>query len=237
MTYTLSILRHERGREHGFWQDFTYEPASSGDTVATALTAINARSPLLDASGNPARPVTWECSCLQKKCGACAMVIGGRPQLACNARLSGQKGSTIRVEPLRKFPVVEDLMVDRTILYENLKTIGLWLREDADLVDRDRALAYEASGCIQCGCCLEVCPNFYAGGSFYGMAAVPVTTRLLTEMDRKACHDMICQYAKHFYAGCGKSLACRDVCPRGIDTEKMLVNANALAIWKKKRGN
>ena len=161
------------------------------------------------------------------------MVINGRPRLACDARIS-ELGTKITVEPLRKFPVVRDLIVDRSILMENLRKMKLWLREEAELPDGYRELAYEASGCIQCGCCLEICPNFYPGGEFCGMASVPVTTRLLTEMSVSSRKEIMREYSKHVFAGCGKSLSCRDVCPRHIDTEKLLVNSNAMALWRRR---
>lgn len=235
MKVTIAVLRCERGSSDQYIQKFFYETASDQDTIASALTEINNRIPLTDTDGNPARPISWECSCLQKKCGACAMVINGRPGLACDVKIADIKKREILLEPLRKFPRVEDLTVDRSILYENLKTMELWLREDADLSEEDRDLAYMASECIQCGCCLEVCPNFYAGGSFFGMAAVPVTTRLLTEMDKSSYREIARHYSRHVFEGCGKSLSCKDICPRKIDTEKLLVNANAMAVWKRKK--
>ena len=164
------------------------------------------------------------------------MVINGRPQLACTARLIDCKHQEIMIEPLRKFPVVCDLVVDRSILFENLKTLRLWLNKEAELTDRYRELAYEASECIQCGCCLEVCPNFCMDGKFFGMSSVPVTTRLLTEMPVNDAKEIAKLYARHTFAGCGKSLACKDICPKGIDTEKLLVNANAMAVWKRRKG-
>ena len=164
------------------------------------------------------------------------MVINGRPQLACAARLIDCKRQEIMIEPLRKFPVVCDLVVDRSILFENLKTLRLWLNKEAELPDRYRELAYEASECIQCGCCLEVCPNFCMDGKFFGMSSVPVTTRLLTEMPVNDAKEIAKLYARHTFAGCGKSLACKDICPKGIDTEKLLVNANAMAAWKRRKG-
>ena len=60
-----------------------------------------------------------------------------------------------------------------------------------------------------------------AGGSFCGMSTVPITTRLLTETEPKDRKELARLYEKHTFAGCGKSLACRDVCPRGIDTERL----------------
>ncbi len=232
--YIIRILRRKRGGKP-YWQDFGYVPASAGDTVASALRNINSREDLKDVSGNKAEPVVWESSCMQQKCGACAMVINGRPGLACKAKLAAYKSDVIKVEPLRKFPVICDLMTDRSILFENLKTLRIWLEDDADLSDKDIDRAFESSECIQCGCCLEVCPNFYCGGTFFGMNAVPLTNRLLTESDRSGYEKAAEQYKKHVFNGCGKSLACRDICPRGIDTEKLMVNANALAVWKRRK--
>ena len=235
MRYILTILRREKGSDETYLQSFEYEAMSSGDTVATALTEINAREHLADIEGKPARRIEWESSCLQKKCGACAMVINGYPRLACDALLSDLKTAEIRVEPLRKFPCVCDLVTDRSIMQRNLMTLNAWLTSDSELSDRYRDLAYEGSECVQCGCCLEVCPNFYAGGNFYGMAVTPLTTRILMEQDREDYRKLAKEYSKHMYDGCGKSLACKDVCPRHIDTEKLMVNSNALAVWKRKK--
>ncbi len=233
MRYRIEIFRKDRDNEKGYCQSFWYETESEAETVASALTALNEQSALSDTDGNTARKIEWDCSCLQKKCGACAMVINGVPRLACQAKLSEFPKGLIKLAPLSKFPVVCDLVVDRSIMFENLKTMKLWLTEDAVQTDKSQQLSFESSECIQCGCCLEICPNFYSGGKFYGMSAVPVTMRLLSESDKKASKEIIKQYAKHTFAGCGKSLACRNVCPKKIDTENLLVNANAIAIWKR----
>ncbi|MEE3403845.1 MAG: succinate dehydrogenase, partial [Acutalibacteraceae bacterium] len=70
MNYILNILRRRRGDAKNYRQRFLYEPVTEGDTVATALTELNNREVLADINGTPAEPVEWECSCLQKKCGA-----------------------------------------------------------------------------------------------------------------------------------------------------------------------
>lgn len=233
MKYILTVLRRERNAKKSQWQSFEYEAQNESDTIASALTVFNMQEVLYDISGNEARKIEWECSCLQKKCGACAMIIDGKPRLACEAKLSEVKNGKIKIEPLRKFPVVCDLIVDRSILFENLKTLKLWLSSDASARESGQELAYEASECLQCGCCLEICPNFYAGGKFFGMSTVPVTMRLLSEMEFSEYQEIAKLYEKHIFEGCGKSLACRDVCPKKMDTEKLLVNTNALAVWKR----
>ena len=228
----LEILRRKSASDDPYWQSFLYEPEAEAETVATALTSLNERTDLRDELGEPAPPIRWECSCLQKKCGACAMVINGRPGLACDARLSAYR-KAIRLEPLRKFPVIADLIVDRSVLQENLAAMKLWFTEKAVQHQRASEVGYEASRCLQCGCCLEVCPNFDPEGAFFGMAAVVPVTRLLAELPASQREEISRLYREHVFEGCGKSLACRNICPAGIDIEEMLVNSNAAAVWKR----
>ena len=213
---TLHIRRQASFSEPSYWEDFSYETDDENDTVATALFSL---------------PVEWEHSCLQKKCGACAMVIDGRPRLACDTLLSGLHKDVITIEPLRKFPVVRDLLVDRSIMRKNLTELSAWLSEDA--TEKNDGMAYEASKCLQCGLCLEVCPNFYTGGSFYGMAAMSPMARLLQKSDDADRKRLTREYLKGVYQGCGKSLACRDVCPAGMDIEQLLVKSNKITLWRR----
>ena len=238
MNVSLDILRMDREKRIPYHQIIPFETEDERETVATALTAINADPDVSDNTGKPVEPIVWECSCLQKKCVACAMRINGRPALACDAKLrdlTDGKNAVITLEPLRKFPVVADLMVDRSIMYENLKQIGVWLRDEANLTQEKYDLAYEGSRCLQCGCCLEICPNWYAGGAFFGTAAIVPTSRLLTTLPDAVQKELRSASRKHLYGGCGKSLACRKVCPAGIDIDGLLVNSNAIAVWRRRR--
>ena len=135
MQFTLEIHRCTREDKRRYVQSFLYSSDNSSETIATALTNLNS-TPLTDISGNAAAPIVWQCSCLQKKCGACAMVINGRPGLACARKLS-ECGNVVRIEPLHKFPVVEDLMVDRSIMQENLKMMKLWFDGSAALTEKN----------------------------------------------------------------------------------------------------
>ena len=228
----IEILRRRSAGEAPYVQRFWYEPEQAAETVATALTKLGERSDLRDAEGASAAPIRWECSCLQKKCGACAMVINGRPGLACNARLSEYKNH-LRLEPLRKFPVVADLIVDRSALYEALATLRLWFEGEAAINQTAAELGYEASRCLQCGCCLEVCPNYMPGGKFAGMAGAVPMARLLAEAPASQMGELSRLYRNRVFEGCGKSMACRNICPAGIPIDDLLVNSNAIAVWKR----
>lgn len=232
MKYIIKIRRQSTAGSKPYFQCFEYEAEHDSDTAATALTALNSRPELKDTEGSICERIVWECSCLQKKCGACAMVINGRPGLACDYVLKEQKSKTIVLEPLKKFPVIADLMTDRSVMLENLKSLGLWLEKNKEATEKKNDILYRSSLCLQCGCCLEVCPNFSANERFFGMAALVPASRLLEELDPADMKELRRSYNKYIFSGCGKSLACRDICPAGIDIDGLMVNSNSAVLWK-----
>lgn len=233
MNYTIEILRQKDRDAKPYRQVIGFATDDTEMTVATLLKTLNATPSLTDIDTKPVEKIEWECSCLQKKCGACAMRINGRPRLACDTKLIEFKNGRIILEPLKKFPVVCDLIVDRSVMFENLKNIGLWLEKEARHTERGEDISYEASRCLQCGCCLEVCPNFIPGEEFYSAASFVPTARILSELPKKDKADILKAYVEKVYKGCGKSLSCRDICPAGIDIEHLLINNNAVAVWKR----
>ncbi len=230
-SFEIRILRKKRNEHTQYWQTFLYSPKEENETVATALKALNDMEDLKDVEGHEAEPVIWENSCLQKKCGACAMVINGCPGLACDTRLSDLKKPVI-LEPLHKFPVAADLMVNREVMFQNLTVLEAWLNQQAAPAEGKNHDAHEASICLQCGCCLEVCPNYASDGSFFGMAAMVPASRVLIQMSEEEKSNLKDAYKKHIYEGCGKSLACQNICPAGINIQGLMARSNAAAVWK-----
>lgn len=229
MQIEIVIKRKEPG-EKSYFQAFSYE----GDgklTVADFLAELNERADRRDRSGQKVRPITWEASCHEEKCGACAMVINGRPRLACGVFLkdAGKKGR-VTIEPLSKFPVVRDLKVDRSSMFQMLKDMRLWLmeRKEGNQED-DRRLGYEVSQCLQCGLCLEICPNFLSGHGFGGAPSLAAAYKVLSQ-ERGGAHwkDVKEAYQRHFFAGCGKSLACASICPAHIPLAKIQARTNGM---------
>src|ERR1700752_671526 len=99
----------------------------------TSLLGEIALNPV-DVSGKPTTPITYDSNCLEEICGSCAMLINGKAKMACSALVDKLMGSDmaqpITLAPLSKFPVVRDLAVDRSVLFENLKKVKAWVPID-----------------------------------------------------------------------------------------------------------
>src|SRR5215831_3948438 len=99
----------------------TFEvPYRPGLNITSLLGEI-ALNPV-DAYGKPTTPIIYDSNCLEEICGSCAMVINGKARMACSA-LVDKFEQPLRIEPLSKFPLVRDLSVDRSVLFENLKKV------------------------------------------------------------------------------------------------------------------
>lgn len=228
MKKVLKIQRYDKTSRKSWWQSFRYESERQHVTVADALQELNCRNPLIDTDGNIAAEIKWECNCLQKKCGACAMLVNGLPMLACDANLEDDSHETIELAPLSKFPVVEDLIVDRKIMFDNLKKMQVWLDKRADIKAPEEALA--ASKCLQCGCCLEICVSFTPEDEFVGTAGMVPMARLLSELPQEQERRTKEAYQKYFYTGCDHFNACHQICPAGMDTAHLAVHSEAAAL-------
>jgi len=157
-------------------------PYRPGMNITSLLGEI-ALNPV-DVSGKPTTPVTYDSNCLEEICGSCAMLINGKARMACSALVDKLMGADmaqpITLAPLSKFPVVRDLAVDRSVLFENLKKVKAWVPIDGsyDLGAGPRQAPqiqeqrYPLSNCISCCCCMEVCPQFNDVTNFVGAATI-----------------------------------------------------------------
>ena len=233
MIYTLHIKRQKSPDSEPYFQDFTYE-TEGHVSVASCLKEINDRSPLKDASGNTAGMIAFDCGCLKNRCGSCGVIVNGKPGFACSVFLDSYPSGKITVEPFSKFPVVRDLITDKSYIFRKIREMEIYLEEKNIKSDKENVLRYISSKCLMCGCCLEVCPNFCADDNFCGAAGAVQAFRILcsenNEEHRKAVAG---HYADHFYKGCGGSLSCMDICPARLNIEELVSHATAAAVWKK----
>lgn len=222
----IKIKRQISSKAEPYWQSFDYN-GSLNITVAAVLDYLNSTENLLDIEGNHAKPIIWECSCSQKMCGGCAMVINKTPALACGVFLNNIDGNVLILEPLSKFPTIEDLMVDRSIIEENLRQANVYIGEFAGFCEKEHFCQYSVAKCLKCGLCLEVCPNYVKGQSFFGaLFANNIYLAHSQSQDRK--NELKKEYLKHFASSCSKALSCQKICPARIPTISSILKMNSV---------
>ena len=175
-TIKVEIKRHSNPDAPAITEKFEI-PYRPGLNITSLLGEI-ALNPV-DVSGRPTTPITYDANCLEEICGSCAMLVNGKARMACSA-LVDKLEQPITLAPLSKFPVVRDLAVDRSVLFENLKKVKAWVPIDGtyDLgsgpkqAPQIQEQRYPLSNCISCTICMEVCPQFNDATGFVGAATI-----------------------------------------------------------------
>src|SRR3974390_934722 len=158
-TVIIKIKRQLTPNGKSYWEEFSV-PYRPNMNVISALMDIAADPVTKD--GKKTTPVTYDSNCLEEICGSCAMLINGKARMACSALLD-HLDQPIKLEAFSKFPVVRDLSVDRSVLFENLIRVKAWVPVDGtyDLGSGPRVYPqqqeanYPLSNCISCTCCME----------------------------------------------------------------------------------
>lgn len=164
----VRIRRQDGPGKEPYWElhKIEYEPELN---VITILQRVAAQATTSD--GKKVNPVTWDCGCLEEVCGSCTMVINGVVRQSCSAlvdQLLKQNPEELVLEPMSKFPVIRDLMVDRQRLFRGLQRVKAWVPVDSyynmgageRILRDDQEQNYPLSQCMSCGCCLEACPQY-----------------------------------------------------------------------------
>lgn len=224
-TYILKILRGNSG--HQYWEEFELELVPFANIISSLMEIQ--KKPINRKNENVA-PVVWESGCLEEVCGSCSMLINGKPRQACTALIGPiiqKTGSNIiLLAPFSKFPLIRDLIVDRSRMFEDLKRVHAWIdidstynQESAPKISPEKQkIMYALSTCMTCGCCLEACPQVNHSSKFIGPAAIsqvrlfdanPIgrtqkALRLRPLMNEGGISE------------CGNSQNCVRVCPKNI---------------------
>lgn len=114
-TVKLIIKRQDNSESKPYEESFEI-PYKENLNVIACLMEIR-RNPV-NSKGEKTTPVTWDMNCLEEVCGACSMVINGRARQSCSA-IVDQLEQPIRLEPMSTFPVIRDLQVDRSRMFDN----------------------------------------------------------------------------------------------------------------------
>jgi fumarate reductase iron-sulfur subunit len=230
-TITLEVARYrpEQESEPAFQ---TYEVPFSQDWVV--LDALNYVKDKLDGT------LAFRWSCRMGVCGSCGMLVNGEPKLTCATFLSHYLPGPVRVEPLRHFPVVRDLVVEISDFMEKLKAVQPYIVRDEEMpVAKGEYLQTPAqldnykqfSMCINCLLCYAACPVYGLDQHFIGPAAIALAQRYnLDSRDegQQARMDTLSQHEGIW--GCTFVGECTEACPKHVDPAGAIQQYKLMAV-------
>ena len=185
------------------------------------LDALNYVKNELDGS------LSFRWSCRMGVCGSCGMMVNGEPTLTCAAFLTSYSPGPIRVEPLRYFPVVRDLVIDMSDFLEKLQKVNPWVvREEEKPLSEGEYLQTpeqldtfkQFSMCINCMLCYSACPVYGLDESFIGPAAIALAQRYnLDSRDEGESQRLEVLSQHEGIWDCTFVGECTKVCPKKVD--------------------
>jgi succinate dehydrogenase iron-sulfur subunit len=223
----LKIWRQKNASVRGAFE--TYEVEANPDM--SFLEMLDVLNDELILNGKD--PVSFDHDCREGICGACSMVIDGRPHgplkgtTTCQLHMRNYNdGDDITIEPFRAsaFPIVKDLVVDRSA-FDRIVEAGGFISvntgqaPDANFIAIEKdisAKAFDAAACIGCGACVAACPNasamLFTGAKITHLALLPQGK---VERSRRV-KAMVEQMDEEGFGACSNTYACSAECPKEI---------------------
>lgn len=228
MKLTLKVWRQKNNSDRGRFETFEVKDISSEMSFLEMFDVLNER---LINEGK--EPIAFDHDCREGICGMCSMYINGRPHgpwhgtTTCQLHMRAFKdGDTIVVEPWRAkaFPVIKDLMVDRSAFDRIIQAGGYISVNTGNAVDgnsipieKEKAdKSFAAAACIGCGACVAACKN---SSAMLFVAAKVSHLALLPQGDperKMRVLNMVAQMDKEGFGACTNTGACEAVCPKEI---------------------
>jgi succinate dehydrogenase iron-sulfur subunit len=215
---TLQVARYRPEKESEI-QFESYElPCPKEWVVLDGLNYIKDR---LDGT------LSYRWSCRMGICGSCGMTVNGEPKLTCATFLSEYAPGPVRVEPLRNFPVIRDLIVDIGDFMRKLVRVQPWIVRQTEQSPEQGAYRQTPeemdeykpfSMCINCMLCYAACPIYALDPKFIGPAAIALAQRYnLDSRDQGASARLNVLSEHEGIWGCTFVGECTKVCPKHVD--------------------
>jgi len=171
--------------------------------------------------------LSYRWSCRMGICGSCGMTVNGEPKLTCATFLDDYAPGPVRVEPLRNFPVIRDLVVDLGDFMQKLVRVKPWIVRSVErpLADGEFLQSPEEmdeykqfSMCINCMLCYAACPIYGLDPKFIGPAAIALAQRYnLDSRDEGASERLEILSEHEGIWGCTFVGECTKVCPKNVN--------------------
>jgi fumarate reductase iron-sulfur subunit len=171
--------------------------------------------------------LSYRWACRMGVCGSCGMMVNGEPVLTCATYLESLLPGPIRVEPLRGFPVIRDLVGDLTDFVEKLEAVKAWIireeerpLEDGEYLQTPGELTEykQYSMCINCMLCYAACPIYELEPDFVGPAAIALAQRYNLDSRDQGKQERMEILSQHDGIwSCTFVGECSVVCPKKVD--------------------
>jgi succinate dehydrogenase / fumarate reductase iron-sulfur subunit len=231
---TLKIWRQKNDKAKGNMESYKLDNVSTASSFLEMLDQLNEQ-----LINEKKEPVAFDHDCREGICGSCSLYINGRPHgpdtgiTTCQLHMRMfNDGDTILIEPWRSvaFPVIKDLIVDRTAFdriqqaggFVSVNTSGNTIDANSIPIPKDDAdTAFMSAACIGCGACVASCKNgsamLFVGAKVSQYALLPqgkveATQRVL---------NMVRQMDEEGFGNCTNTGACEVECPKGISLESI----------------
>ncbi len=233
MNLTLHIWRQDGPSVKGKLVEYKIDNVSPDASFLEMMDELNNQ---LTDKGE--QPVVFDHDCREGICGSCSMVINGKPHgpndltTTCQLHMRSFKdGDKIYIEPFRAnaFPVIKDLMVDRTAFDRIIQSggyvsVNTGSAQDANALPipkEDADKAFDAATCIGCGACVAACKN--ASAMLFTSAKVSQLALLPQGKVEAATRvaSMVAQMDEEGFGACTNTRACEAECPKGISLENI----------------
>ncbi len=242
MKLNLKIWRQKNNASKGQFVEYHLDNVPKEASFLEMLDILNEQ---LVLKGDD--PVTFDHDCREGICGACGLYINGHPHgkfkntTTCQLHMRKfNDGDTITVEPWRSeaFPIIKDLMVDRSSLdkliqaggYISVHTGGVPDANAIPVNKHNADLSMDAAQCIGCGACVATCKN----GSAMLFVSAKVSQFALLPQGQVEARDrvqkMVARMDELGFGNCSNTFACEAECPKGISiTNIARLNRQVLA--------
>jgi succinate dehydrogenase / fumarate reductase iron-sulfur subunit len=233
MNLTLKVWKQKNSSDKGHFETFQVSDISSEMSFLEMIDVLNEQ---LIRQGK--EPIAFDHDCREGICGMCSLYIDGKPHgpwsqnTTCQLHMRAFKdGDTIVVEPWRSkaFPVLKDLMVDRSAFDRIIQAGGYISVNTGNAVDanalpidkKNADDAFAAAACIGCGACVAACKN---GSAMLFVSAKVSQLALLPQgqPERESrVLNMVAQMDKEGFGNCTNTYACEAECPKGISVSNI----------------
>ncbi|QGG93947.1 succinate dehydrogenase/fumarate reductase iron-sulfur subunit [Actinomarinicola tropica] len=230
LNLTLKVWRQDGPNDAGRFETYDAPGISADMSFLEMLDAVNER--LIDQGK---LPIEFDHDCREGICGSCGIMIDGKahgPQkgtATCQLHMRHYRdGDTIVLEPWRAagFPVLRDLMVDRTALDEIIAaggyiSVNTGSAPDANMIPIPKPAldsAMDAAACIQCGACVAACPN--SAAQLFTAAKIQHLNQLPQgQAERWSRTENMVEKMEEFFGSCTNYGECEEACPKEISID------------------